>query len=316
MALTRALVPQMKERRWGRIIHISSIMGLASKDGATPTRPPRAALIGLAQASALDLGRIDITVNCIAPGPFLTDLPARADRREKSDLRRSHGAGPLGRAARAGRPRPAAGQRSRQLHHRRRAGRRRRLVVQDVLISHESRAGHLEMTHDRNNTMKRTRFIPFSLLLIGLLLANQGLTPGRDLAASRISYLSWLTIWAGQMWPFMAATRLRRILISLPAKGSSSLNITSRQVCSPTRSGLLTGRCWSRFGVTSPQNERALPWDTVTLPEGIEKRRIRHVPYGKVASRLQARMGSESLWLRSLVRLSGGRRNRTVEPLL
>ena len=30
MVLTRALVPQMKARRWGRIIHISSVMGLAS----------------------------------------------------------------------------------------------------------------------------------------------------------------------------------------------------------------------------------------------------------------------------------------------
>jgi arylsulfatase A-like enzyme len=37
-------------------------------------------------------------------------------------------------------------------------------------------------------------------------------------------------------------------------------------VCSPTRTGLMTGRCWSRFGVTNPQNERALPWDTLTLP--------------------------------------------------
>jgi arylsulfatase A-like enzyme len=37
-------------------------------------------------------------------------------------------------------------------------------------------------------------------------------------------------------------------------------------VCSPTRTGLMTGRYWSRFGVTSPQNERALPWDTQTLP--------------------------------------------------
>ncbi len=33
MALTRALVPQMKSRKWGRVIHISSIMGLASKAG-------------------------------------------------------------------------------------------------------------------------------------------------------------------------------------------------------------------------------------------------------------------------------------------
>lgn len=41
-------------------------------------------------------------------------------------------------------------------------------------------------------------------------------------------------------------------------------------VCSPTRCGLLTGRCWSRFGVTSPQNDRALPWDTVTLARALK----------------------------------------------
>lgn len=40
-------------------------------------------------------------------------------------------------------------------------------------------------------------------------------------------------------------------------------------VCSPTRTGLLTGRCWSRFDVTQPINERALPWDTVTLPRAL-----------------------------------------------
>jgi len=41
-------------------------------------------------------------------------------------------------------------------------------------------------------------------------------------------------------------------------------------VCSPTRTGLLTGRYWSRFGVTSPQNNRALPWDTTTLPKALK----------------------------------------------
>jgi gluconate 5-dehydrogenase len=75
MALTRALAPQMKERRWGRIIHISSIMALASKEGRNAYSATKAALIGMARASALDLGRDNITVNCIAPGPFLTDLP-------------------------------------------------------------------------------------------------------------------------------------------------------------------------------------------------------------------------------------------------
>lgn len=42
-------------------------------------------------------------------------------------------------------------------------------------------------------------------------------------------------------------------------------------VCSPTRASLLTGRYWSRYGVTNPQNERALPWATVTLPRALKK---------------------------------------------
>ena len=75
MALTRALVPQMKERRWGRIIHISSIMGLASKEERNAYSATKSALLGLARASSLDLGAYGITVNCLAPGPFLTDLP-------------------------------------------------------------------------------------------------------------------------------------------------------------------------------------------------------------------------------------------------
>jgi NAD(P)-dependent dehydrogenase (short-subunit alcohol dehydrogenase family) len=74
MVLCRALVPGMKERRWGRIIHISSIMGLASKEGRHVYSATKAGLIGMARAGAIELGPYGITVNCIAPGPFLTDL--------------------------------------------------------------------------------------------------------------------------------------------------------------------------------------------------------------------------------------------------
>jgi NAD(P)-dependent dehydrogenase (short-subunit alcohol dehydrogenase family) len=77
MSLTRALAPQMKERRWGRVIHISSIMGLASTQGRNVYSASKSALIGLCKASALDLGGYNITVNCLAPGPFLTDLPGK-----------------------------------------------------------------------------------------------------------------------------------------------------------------------------------------------------------------------------------------------
>jgi NAD(P)-dependent dehydrogenase (short-subunit alcohol dehydrogenase family) len=77
MALTRALAPGMKERKWGRIIHISSIMALVSKSGRNAYSASKAALCGFARASSLDLGAFNVTVNCIAPGPFLTDLPGR-----------------------------------------------------------------------------------------------------------------------------------------------------------------------------------------------------------------------------------------------
>ena len=77
LRLTRALVPQMKERNWGRVIHISSVLGLGGKEGRSAYCSTKSALVGLARASALDLGPHNITVNCIAPGPFLTDLPGK-----------------------------------------------------------------------------------------------------------------------------------------------------------------------------------------------------------------------------------------------
>ncbi len=77
MALTRAVAPGMKQRRWGRIIHISSIMGLASKEGRNSYSATKAALVGMCKATAQDLGAFGITCNCIAPGPFLTDLPGK-----------------------------------------------------------------------------------------------------------------------------------------------------------------------------------------------------------------------------------------------
>ncbi|MCS7022911.1 MAG: SDR family oxidoreductase [Gemmataceae bacterium] len=75
MVLSRELVPQMKARRWGRIVHISSILGQVSKEKRNAYSATKAALMGLARASAIDLGPYNITVNCIAPGPFLTDMP-------------------------------------------------------------------------------------------------------------------------------------------------------------------------------------------------------------------------------------------------
>jgi NAD(P)-dependent dehydrogenase (short-subunit alcohol dehydrogenase family) len=100
MALTRVLVPQMKARGWGRIIHISSIMGYISKEGRNIYSATKSALIGLAKAAALELGPYGVTVNCIAPGPFLTDLPARLlSREEKNEFAKRTAVGRWGEPA-------------------------------------------------------------------------------------------------------------------------------------------------------------------------------------------------------------------------
>ncbi|MDF1823850.1 MAG: 3-oxoacyl-ACP reductase FabG [Verrucomicrobiales bacterium] len=89
MRLTRALVPRMKEQKWGRVIHISSVLGVGSKPARNAYSATKASLIGLCKASALDLGPFGITVNCIGPGPFLTDMPLgllnEAEKQEFAD---------------------------------------------------------------------------------------------------------------------------------------------------------------------------------------------------------------------------------------
>ncbi len=59
-------------------------------------------------------------------------------------------------------------------------------------------------------------------------------------------------------------------LDKLAREGLELTQHTVAPVCSPTRTALMTGRCWSRFDVTTPQSKRALPWDTVTLPRALK----------------------------------------------
>ena len=72
VALTRDLVPGMKERRWGRVIYISSMMGVMCGAGRSTYSATKTALLGLARAGAIDLAPFGITVNCLAPGWFKT----------------------------------------------------------------------------------------------------------------------------------------------------------------------------------------------------------------------------------------------------
>jgi 3-oxoacyl-[acyl-carrier protein] reductase len=72
---TRAVVPGMKERRWGRVVNISSAAGLTvSKTGIQAYTSAKAGQIGFTRQMAKELGPFGITVNCIAPG-FIRSNP-------------------------------------------------------------------------------------------------------------------------------------------------------------------------------------------------------------------------------------------------
>jgi 3-oxoacyl-[acyl-carrier protein] reductase len=72
---TRAVVPGMKERRWGRIVNISSGAGRrVSLTGIQAYTSAKAGQIGFTRQMAHELGPFGITVNCIAPG-FIRSNP-------------------------------------------------------------------------------------------------------------------------------------------------------------------------------------------------------------------------------------------------
>ncbi len=74
---TRAVVPAMKERSYGRIITISSAAGLSvSKTGIQAYASAKAAQIGFTRQLAHELGPFGITANCIAPGSSCRTRPA------------------------------------------------------------------------------------------------------------------------------------------------------------------------------------------------------------------------------------------------
>lgn len=81
---TKALSRQMISQRKGKIINISSIVGLTGNAGQSNYVASKAAVIGFTKAIAKELSSRNINVNCIAPGYIDTDMTNRLDEKIKA----------------------------------------------------------------------------------------------------------------------------------------------------------------------------------------------------------------------------------------
>jgi 3-oxoacyl-[acyl-carrier protein] reductase len=72
--ITQEVVKKMIRARWGRVINISSIVGLMGNAGQVNYASSKAALIGFTKSLALEIGSRNVTVNAVAPGYIQTAM--------------------------------------------------------------------------------------------------------------------------------------------------------------------------------------------------------------------------------------------------
>lgn len=72
--LTKACIKEMLKARWGRIINISSIVGVTGNAGQPNYAASKAGIIGFTKSVAQELASRGITANCVAPGFIDTDM--------------------------------------------------------------------------------------------------------------------------------------------------------------------------------------------------------------------------------------------------
>ncbi len=86
LACKAALRPMLKER-WGRIVNITSVVGVAGNPGQANYAAAKAGIIGFSRSLALEVASRGITVNAVAPGFVQTDMTSGLSDEQKEVIR-------------------------------------------------------------------------------------------------------------------------------------------------------------------------------------------------------------------------------------
>ncbi len=84
--VTKAVIPGMMKRRWGRIINVSSVVAFSGNPGQSNYAASKAGLVGFSRSLALEVARRGITVNVVAPGFIETDMTAALPEKAREAL--------------------------------------------------------------------------------------------------------------------------------------------------------------------------------------------------------------------------------------
>ena len=94
--LSRAVMRGMMKRRWGRIIGITSIVGVTGNPGQANYAASKAGMIGMSKSLAAEVASRGITVNCVAPGFITTAMTDALNGEQKEKLLTNIPAGRMG----------------------------------------------------------------------------------------------------------------------------------------------------------------------------------------------------------------------------
>jgi 3-oxoacyl-[acyl-carrier protein] reductase len=95
--LSKLVLRSMMKRRYGRIINITSVVGVTGNAGQTNYAAAKAGIIGFSKSLAREVGSRKITVNCIAPGFIDTDMTRALSEQQRGALIQQIPLGRLGR---------------------------------------------------------------------------------------------------------------------------------------------------------------------------------------------------------------------------